>query len=323
MGLFFLVAPFVAGCGGEYTSIKESRIVMGTVVEITVAHPDREIAQAAMEGAFSEFERIDHLLSGYEESSEVTRINREAPLAAVEVGEELLLLLEKSLEISRLSDGAFDVTIGPVMRLWNFDEGGVVPSGEDIAAVLADVGFDKVKVNAERRTVRLLSAGAAIDMGGIGKGYAVDQAAARLREMGVDNAIIDAGGDLKLLGRKPGKDFWRIGVRHPRDAARLLVSLDLAETAVVTSGDYERFFVDGEKRYHHLLDPRTGYPASACQSVTVIAPDAVDADAYATAVFVLGPKKGLALLRSLPGVEGIVVDSDGKVLWSDEAALNR
>jgi thiamine biosynthesis lipoprotein len=318
-----LAVAFFSGCGGEYTSIKESRIVMGTVVEITVAHPDGEHARAAMEAAFSEFERIDRLLSGYEEASEVTRINREGRLAEVEVGGELLRLLKKSLEISRLSDGAFDVTIGPVMKLWNFDEGGTVPSSAEVAAVLASVGFDKVSLNAERRTVRLLAEGGAIDMGGIGKGYAVDLAAARLREKGVDNAIIDAGGDLKLLGRKPGKDFWRIGVRHPRDAARLLVSLDLAETAVVTSGDYERFFVAEERRYHHLLDPRTGYPASSCQSATVIAPDAVDADAYATAVFVLGPEKGMALLRSLPGVEGIVVDSDGKVLWSDEAALKR
>jgi thiamine biosynthesis lipoprotein len=276
-----------------------------------------------MEEAFSEFERIDRLLSGYDESSEVSRINREAYLAEVQADGEVFRLLEKSLEISRLSDGAFDVTIGPVMKLWKFDEGGVVPTEEAIAAVLPQVGFDRVAVNTERRTVRFLSAGVEIDMGGIGKGYAVDLAVARLQEMGIDNAIVDAGGDLKLLGRRPGKDFWRIGVRHPREASRMLVTLDLAETAVVTSGDYERFFIDKERRYHHLLDPSTGYPASVCQSVTVIAPDAVDADAYATAVFVLGPEKGLALLRTLPGVEGIVVDSDGKVLWSDEAALKR
>jgi thiamine biosynthesis lipoprotein len=296
---------------------------MGTVVEITVAHPDREFVRVAMEEAFSEFERIDRLLSGYDESSEVSRINREAYLAEVQADGEVFRLLEKSLEISRLSDGAFDVTIGPVMKLWKFDEGGVVPTEEAIAAVLPQVGFDRVAVNTERRTVRFLSAGVEIDMGGIGKGYAVDLAVARLQEMGIDNAIVDAGGDLKLLGRRPGKDFWRIGVRHPREASRMLVTLDLAETAVVTSGDYERFFIDKERRYHHLLDPSTGYPASVCQSVTVIAPDAVDADAYATAVFVLGPEKGLALLRSLPGVEGIVVDSDGKVLWSDESALKR
>ncbi len=323
VGVCCLVFALFFGCSGEYTVVKESRIVMGTIVEITVAHPDREFARAAMEEAFSEFERVDRLLSGYDGSSEVSRINREAHLAEVKADEEVFLLLEKSLAISRLSDGAFDVTIGPVMKLWKFDEGGVVPAKEDVAAVLPQVGFGRVEVNAERRTVRFLSVGVEIDMGGIGKGYAVDLAAARLQKMGIDNAIVDAGGDLKLIGRRPGKDFWRIGVRHPREASRMLVTLDLAETAVVTSGDYERFFIDQEKRYHHLLDPGTGYPASACQSVTVIAPDAVDADAYATAVFVLGPEKGLALLRSLPGVEGIVVDSDGKVLWSDESALKR
>lgn len=323
VGLTILLLAIVVGCGGKYSTYKESRIVMGTVVEITVTHSEEALARRAMEKAFGELERLEGMLSSHLPGSEVSLVNSRAGGEEVKVSGELLSLLALAMEVSRGSGGAFDVTVGPLVELWQFDTGGKVPPPEELEAVLRLVGFERVVLNRERGTVRLVSEGMKIDLGGIGKGYAVDSAARLLFEEGIENAIIDAGGDLRLLGHRPGKDFWRIGIRHPRDPARLLVSLDLAGRAVVTSGDYERFFMAGGKRYHHVLDPATGLPAELCQSVTVIAGDAASADAYATAAFVLGPERGLDLLRRLPGVEGIVVDREGEVLWTDRTALGQ
>ena len=296
---------------------------MGTVVQITVAHPDEGIARKALESAFEEIRRAEKLLSSYLPESEISAVNLRAAREAVTVSEEVLEIIDRALETSRSSGGAFDVTVGPLMELWNFDSGGTVPAENDLEAALALVGFERLSLDREKGTVRFLAEGMKIDLGGIGKGYAVDRAAAALLEAGITNAIIDAGGDLRLLGHRPGKDFWRVGIRHPRDPGRLLLSLDLADRAVVTSGDYERFFMSGERRYHHLLDPATGFPATGCESVTVIAATAAEADAYATAAFILGPEKGLDFLRDLPGVEGIIVDSAGDLLWTDREALGQ
>jgi thiamine biosynthesis lipoprotein len=253
----------------------------------------------------------------------VSLINGRAGLEDVRVSGELLSLLVQAVEVSRETGGAFDVTVGPLVALWQFDVGGKVPAPEDLELALGLVDYRGLDLDVKESTVGLAAGGMKIDLGGIGKGFAVDRAANLLLEEGVENAIIDAGGDLRLLGSRPGKDFWRIGIRHPRDPARLLVSLDLADRAVVTSGDYERFFMAGGKRYHHLLDPATGLPAEGCQSVTVVAGDTASADAYATAAFVLGPRRGLELLRRLPGVEGIIVDREGGVLWTDRTALGQ
>jgi thiamine biosynthesis lipoprotein len=209
------------------------------------------------------------------------------------------------------------------MDRWRFDEGGRVPSGEEITAALAAVGSGKMQLDPAQGSVRFLLPGMKIDLGAIGKGYAVDRAVQVLRDEGIKSAIVDAGGDLRLLGSRPGKDFWRIGVRHPREASRLLLNLELVDTAIVTSGDYERFFMDGDDRHHHLIDPRTGYPAALCQSVTVVAAETADADAYATAAFVLGPVEGLGFLRDLPGVEGVIVDAAGQLLWTDREKLGQ
>ena len=157
-----------------------------------------------------------------------------------------------------------------------------------------------------------------LDLGAIAKGWAIDRATEKIMSHGIRNAIIDAGGDLRIIGGRPGKGFWRIGVQHPREPGSLLATFDLRDTAIVTSGDYERFFIADGVRYHHILDPATGQPARDCQSVTVLAATAAEADACATAAFVLGPEKGLAFLRSRPGVRGFIVGADGTLHWSDE-----
>jgi thiamine biosynthesis lipoprotein len=323
VGFLVLCALAVWGCGGKYKVHKETRLLLGTIVEITIGEADGEVAARAAALAFDEIERVDALLSSHNPESEVALLNASGAQEPTVVTEEVFSLLQRAERIRAASDGTFDVTVGPLLGLWQFDEGGRVPGDDEIAASLTAVGGMLLELDEAKKTVRFLRPGMAIDLGAIGKGYAVDRAAEILRSEGISSAIVDAGGDLRLIGSRPGKDFWRIGVQHPRDMAPLLLSLELADTAIVTSGDYERFFMDGERRYHHILDPRTGFPGTKCQSVTVIAPDTADADAYATAAFVLGPVDGLRFLLALPGVEGIIVDSRGELHWTDRAALGQ
>jgi thiamine biosynthesis lipoprotein len=181
------------------------------------------------------------------------------------------------------------------------------------------VGYKNLVLDEMSNSVGFALEGMGIDLGAIAKGWAVDRAMQVLTARGIDNAIIDAGGDLRIVGSRPGKGFWRIGVQHPREQGELLLSLDLTDTAIVTSGDYERFFMEGGVRYHHILDPATGMPATGCRSVTVLAPTAAEADAAATAAFVLGAERGIAFLRSRPGVRGMIVDAGGALHWSDDA----
>jgi thiamine biosynthesis lipoprotein len=323
VGCAALLFGLNSGCGGKYEVHKETRLLMGTVVEITIGHPDRELARKAAARAFGEIERVDALLSSHNPESEITGLNASGAAGPVAVSDEVFALLARAESIRVATAGAFDVTVGPLVELWAFDQSGRVPGEGEIASALASVGGARLELDGDDGTVRFLTEGMRIDLGAIGKGYAVDRAVAILESAGIESAIIDAGGDIRLLGSRPGKDFWRIAVRHPREPSRFLLGLDLAGTAVVTSGDYERFFMVGDTRYHHILDPRTGFPARGCSSVTVVAPDTAGADAYATAAFVLGPEEGLRYLRSLPGVEGIIVDANGELLWTDKAKLGQ
>lgn len=292
---------------------------MGTVVEITVAHGTEEGARAAIKEAMGEFQRADDLMSSFKADSAVARANRAGSSAKVPVGEEVSRLIRDAVAISVSSGGAFDVTIWPVSQLWDFEKGGKLPSPEQLAMNVERVGYESLAIDDSGASVGFLKDGMGIDLGGIAKGWAVDRAMEKLMARGVRAAIIDAGGDLRIIGARPGKEFWRIGVQHPRKPGTLLLTFDLKDTAIVTSGDYERFFIADGVRYHHILDPATGQPARGCQSVTVLAPTAAEADACATAAFVLGPSKGLAFLRARPGVRGVIVGAGGELHWTDEA----
>jgi thiamine biosynthesis lipoprotein len=309
----------IYGCqGGDERLFKETKIVMGTVVEITVAHRSEATARAAMIEAMGELQRVDDLMSHYKPGSMVSEINREGASRKIQVEEGVFQLLREALSISRASQGAFDATILPVSELWGFNNGGMVPQPDMIANKLNLVGYDGIDLDESKLTVGLKRIGMGLDLGAIAKGWAVDRAVEKIMSRGIENAIIDAGGDLRIIGGRPGKGFWRIGVQHPRESGALLVAFDLRDTAIVTSGDYERFFVADGVRYHHILDPATGQPARGCQSVTVLAATAAEADACATAAFVLGPEKGLAFLRSRPGVRGLIVGAEGALHWTDE-----
>ncbi len=315
--LFLLTATLSCSSGGPRL-FRESGVLMGTIVEVSVAAQSEEVAKNAIQIAFAEMRRVDELVSCFKAGSVISRLNREGHKSKVLVGKEVFSILRQSASIAASSGGAFDVTVWPVVRLWKFQEvGGMVPNATIVAEENIKVGYHGIIFDESTYSVGFTRDGMGIDLGAIAAGWAADLAMARLQALGVSGAIVDAGGELRILGAKPGGAPWRIGVQHPRRPGELLLSLDLRDAAVATAGDYERFFVQDGVRYHHILDPATGMPARGCQSVTVLAATAAEADACSTAAFVLGPERGLAFLRGRPGVQGVIVDAAGALHWTD------
>jgi thiamine biosynthesis lipoprotein len=307
--------------GGEGSSeVRRSRLLLGTVVEITALGPDRDLLEGAVSDAFAEIERIEQLMSPHIEGSDVARLSRsDSPQP---VSPETAAVLRLGLHLAAQSNGAFDLTLGRLKALWGIEgETPQVPDREAVEDALRGIGPQALRLEAplvvkSRPELQL-------DLGGIAKGYAIDRAIFLLADAGVEFASVNAGGDMRLLGDRGGKRPWRIGIQHPRDPQRLLATLEVEDVAVVTSGDYERYFEQDGRRYHHLFDPRTGYPATACRSVTVVAPSAMLADALATAVFVLGPKQGISLLQYYPEAQALIIDSTGKEHQSADFAEYR
>lgn len=314
--LVILILPCIAGCSGGEKIYRDVRPLMGTIIEISICHSEERQAQFVLQKAFEEMARIENMMSQYREGSEVSRINAQPYDHPVKVSEELFGLLQTSARDNAVSQGAFDITVGPLMKLWPFYKEEIkLPSRQEILDALRSVGTDKIKFNAKEKTVRFTQPDMALDLGGIAKGYAVDRAIRVIKAAGVKCALVNAGGDLYALGKKPDGKKWRMGVQHPRKLDRLVCAFDIEDTAIATSGDYERFFIKEGRRYCHILNPKTGIPASESVSVTIQANDATQADALATAVFVLGPEKGLVLVEKTPGVEGAIIfkGSNGKL----------
>lgn len=251
------------------------------------------------------------------DDTEVLRINRRAGLEPVAVSEDTLKVIREGLRYGELTGGAFDITVAPLIRLWGFGTGEErVPAAEEIEAVLPAVDYSRVEIHAGTGSaVYLPSPEMGIDVGGIAKGYAADEAARVLREAGVRNAILDFGGDIVTIGGRPDGSPWRIGIQHPSgERNRFVGILSSRDESVVSSGAYERFFHEDGVRYHHIFDPSTGYPSdSGLTSVTAIGADAMKTDVLSTAIFVMGLEAGLALLDSLPGYEGILATEDMRV----------
>ncbi len=294
---------------------KYHQVAMGTVVEITLIADDEEAANKAVLQAFHEIKRIETLMSPWLDSSDVTRINRSAGKEWVKVSPETMEVIKKAQEISELSEGGFDITVGPLSELWRkAREKKTPPSVEDVKGKLSLVNFKNIEIDPEGK-VLLKKKGMAIDLGGIAKGYAVDRAFESLRSLRYKNSIVNAGGDLRVGGFKNNQP-WSIGIQHPRDSKKILARISVSDTAVATSGDYEKFFFDQGKRYHHIFNPRDGFPTEGCQSVTIVTKDCITADGLATAVFVLGPEKGYSLCQKLVGVNCLMVDQEGKMIIS-------
>ena len=284
---------------------------MTSSVTISVWTADPAAIKRPMDAAFEQIALVDRLFSPRFPDSVVNQVNARAAREDVAVPPEAFRLFEIALEAGRLSDGAFDITFQG-LGLWRFGPGEhAVPTQEEIAARLPLVDYRNVKLDPARRTVRFAREGMAVGFGGIGQGYAADLAADALRAGGVTDFLIDVSGDELISGSKGGTP-WQVGIQDPRGPRGEVVAVVSGYAgALVTSGDYEKYFVAGGKRYHHILDPKTGYPATACMSVTVLAPRAVTADWMTKPIFVLGPEKGIALAERL-GVHALVYSAAGK-----------
>jgi thiamine biosynthesis lipoprotein len=289
--------------------------MMGTEVSVYFWHDDPDAGRLALDAVYAEAERINELMSTYIEDSAISDINRRASQEAVAPGAELFHLVQRSLDVSVLTRGAFDITYESVGQHYDFRRR-LRPDQETVASEKDLIDFRFVVLDPAAGTVRFREDGVRINLGGIAKGYVVERGVDILRLRGIANGIVTAGGDSRLLGDRRGRP-WVIGIRDPREDGKVAISLPLADEAVSTSGDYERFFDEDGVRYHHIIEPSTGEPAGKVHSATVFGPDAVITDALSTSVFVLGVDEGLRLIATLPDYESVVIDSAGQIYFSD------
>ena len=287
---------------------------MGTEVSVYFWHADEARAQAIIEEVFTEVDRINALMSTYVESSRISEINRRAADEPVFAEEELFQLIQRSLDISVLTHGAFDITYDSVGQHYDFRER-QRPDDATTEAERQHINFRYVTLDQGKSTVSFEEQGARINLGGIAKGYVVERGVDILRQHGVDNGVVTAGGDSRLLGDRRGRP-WMIGIRDPRKEGEVAISVPLEDEAISTSGDYERYFDEEGIRYHHIIKPSSGRPVEGIHSATVFGPDAVMTDALSTSVFVMGVDEGLRLIGCLPDYEAIVIDADGQIFYS-------
>jgi thiamine biosynthesis lipoprotein len=313
LALLLLLAP---GASALAEWLGDARPMMGTEVSVYLWTDDEDAGRQALEAVFAEAERINRLMSTYLDDSEISRVNRLAAQQPGPVGEELFGLIQRSLDIAVLTRGAFDITYDSVGQHYDF-RARQRPDAETVNKERENINYRYVQLNKAAGTVTFLKDGVRINLGGIAKGYVVERGVDILRHVGIRNAIVTAGGDSRLLGDRRGRP-WMVGIRDPRggDEQQVAISVPLADEAISTSGDYERFFDESGIRYHHIIRPSTGAPATGVHSATVFGPDAVFTDALSTSVFVLGVDKGLTLIGTLPDYESIVIDGAGSVYYS-------
>lgn len=293
---------------------KTEKAVMGTIIRVEVWHQDQASARKAISSVLQEMRRIDREMSPYKKDSQLSRLNRLASKKPVRVSPELFSLIWKSKKISQLTNGAFDITYASIGRLYDYRKR-IAPDEKTIRKNLPNINYRHVLMYPKTRSIQYARKGVYIDLGGIAKGHAVDQSIRILKKQGIRNAIVTAGGDSRIIGDKKGKP-WMIGIRNPRKARSVSAILPLVDTAVSTSGDYERYFIRNGVHHHHILNPGTGRSAKKLISATILAPDSTTADALSTSVFILGPVKGMKLVESLPGIEAVLINPKGKMLYS-------
>ena len=296
-------------------------ILMGTNITITIKayEEQKQIVEKAIDRAISQMENLVYLVSSWEPSSETSRINESAGTIPVSVDRRLINILLKSQEVSELSDGAFDITFSGVGKLWKLSpENPVVPSKDQIDQAKVLVNYRNLIINKDNNTALLTKKGMRIDLGGIAKGSVVDVGARSLLKDGINDFLINAGGDLRIHSSSL-EEPWSVGITNPRDPGGPVMAIaKLSKGSIVTSGNYEKMVEINGKRYHHIINPKTGYPVDHCISVTVVAPDAETADSFSTAFFVMGPEKGLELCEKLKDIEALFVDNNFNISSSSE-----
>ncbi|MHC4552427.1 MAG: FAD:protein FMN transferase [Planctomycetota bacterium] len=287
------------------------RQVMGTVARILTLSEDENQARSAIAAAFEAIDRVDELMNDYDPNSMLSQLSLTAVDTPVPVDEELFDVLAAAKQYSRLSDGAFDVTIGPVVKLWRkakVDE--TVPTESELAVARSLVGHENLLLDAEAKTVQFAKPGMSLDVGGIAKGYAIDRAIQALQDAGLAGGMVDIGGDLRCFGTPANRAaYWLIGLQDPKHPDDIMMVLNMNDRAVATSGDYQRFVVIDGQKHSHIKDPKTADSAQSLSSVSIIAPNAMAADALATAVTVLGKEKGMALIEKTDNTEALLIDA--------------
>lgn len=308
--VLFLIGFFIAqNKNYDVKTVKRSQILLGTVVEIQVKNNDEQKAEDATNKAFAEIKRIDDLFTTYNQASEVWKINNSCD-TIISVNPEIYNLIVLCDSVTKISNNCFDVSLDNLIKLWGFDSGNPhLPKKESIDSALIKCGWNNMKITGQNKIIKKNNVG--LNFGAIAKGYAVDKAMEVIIKSGIDDALVNAGGEIKVIGSE-----WIVGIQHPRIENEIIKKVKLKNISVATSGDYEQYFeVDGT-RYHHILDPKTGYPAKGLQSVTIINKSNAYADALATAVFVMGKENGMKLIEKLKDTEAMIINSDGKIFYS-------
>ena len=295
---------------------------MGSDFEITVVAYSQEKANRQIGVAIDEIKRIENLISSWKESSQTSSINKNAGIAPVKISEELFGLIQRALQISKLTDGAFDISYASMDKLWKYDGSMTqMPSKEAIKKSVAKVGYKNIIIDPKNNTVFLKNKGMKIGFGAIGKGYAADKAKKLLISNGVSGGIINASGDINSWGSKPNGSSWQVAITNPLNKNKAFAMLPVKD-AVVTSGNYEKYVTFNSRRFSHIVDPRSGYPAQGIISVTVFAPKAELADALATSVFVMGVQTGIDRINQLKAIECIIITDTGSIITSNNLSLN-
>ena len=297
---------------------------MGSRFDITVVANDSIQANKYIDTAIAEISRIEKLISSWDANSQTSEINRNAGIKPVKVDKELFDLIERAIGISKLTDGAFDISYASMDKIWKFDGSmTVMPSKEEIISSVEKVGYQNIVLDKKNSTVFLKLEGMKIGFGAIGKGYAADKAKKLLISKNVSSGIINASGDMNTWGKQPNGNEWKVAITNPMDKNKVFALLPITNGAVVTSGNYEKYVNFNGKRYTHIIDPRTGYPSTGIISVTVFAPKAELADALATSVFVMGKEAGLDRINQLPKIECIIIDDIGNITKSKNIEIDK
>ncbi len=314
--IYFIIVLLLLPACNQQRTVQKTEAMMGTEVTITVVAGSSQAGEEAIEAGMAELRRLDAMMSLYKDTSEITRVNLAAGLKPVRVSPEMIEVVESAAEVSRLSHGVFDVTIGPLVVLWQIRlKEGRVPSDREISRVRSLVNYRNIVVDKKASTIFLKKPGMIMDLGGM-KGFLADRVADLLRKRGVRNAIIALAGDIWVLGKREDGSPWRIGVQHPREQDKTLAVLEFSDKFITTSGDYERFVIKEKKRYHHIIDPRTGKPSQGTISVTLVGDKGAFIDPLAKVPFILGPEEGMKFIKQA-GAEAIIVDEQGTVFTTD------
>lgn len=287
---------------------------MGTAISVELWSDDHAVGNAAVDAVMAEMHRIDRTMSPHKADSELSIINRDAGTKPVAISAEMFHILARAAYFSRLSEGAFDISYAAVGRLFDYRTH-ARPSAAELAKARQAIGYRHVQLDAKNMTVQFARPDVCIDLGGFAKGHAVDNASRILRQLGISNANVSAGGDSRVIGDRRGRP-WMIGIRDPRSADGVIAVLPLEDTSISTSGDYERYFDEDGVRFHHLIDPATGQSPNTVRSVTILAEDGLTTEAFSKIVFVTGIDKGMQLIESQDGIDAIIVDACGALHYS-------